>query len=183
MNSVRILIAGIGNIFLGDDAFGVEVAQRLANRTLPEGVRVVDFGIRGYDLAYALLDGYDAAILLDASPRGGAPGTLYVIDPELDEWADPEAGEGLADAHAMNVTEVFRFVKAMGGRLPPVRLVACEPGTLGAEGDGQMGLSPPVSAAVEPAIELVNSLVEEIQNDIRISSLTDARVGNHSEHS
>ena len=77
----RILIAGIGNIFLGDDAFGVEVARRLVRRRLPDGVRVVDFGIRGLDLTYALLDGYEAVILVDAAPRGGPPGTLYVLEP------------------------------------------------------------------------------------------------------
>ena len=96
MNAPRILIAGIGNIFLGDDGFGVEVAQRLLRRQLPDGVRVVDFGIRGYDLAYALLDGYDAAILVDAAARGGEPGTLYVIEPELGRCGRPTDGDGSA---------------------------------------------------------------------------------------
>ncbi|MGH7848434.1 MAG: hydrogenase maturation protease, partial [Candidatus Binatia bacterium] len=77
MTPAKILVAGIGNIFLGDDGFGVEVARELAKRKLPESVRVVDFGIRGFDLAYALLDGYDLTILVDAAPRGGLPGTLY----------------------------------------------------------------------------------------------------------
>ena len=86
-----ILIAGIGNIFLGDDAFGVEVAQRLAGKKLPRGVRAIDFGIRGFDLAYALLDGTDVTILLDACPRGEKPGTLYVIEPDLDSLDAPDA--------------------------------------------------------------------------------------------
>src|SRR6202030_732892 len=79
----RILIAGIGNIFLGDDAFGVEVVRRLAARKLPDAIRVVDFGIRGFDLAYALMEGYEITILVDATPRGGQPGTLYTIEPDL----------------------------------------------------------------------------------------------------
>lgn len=132
--------------------------------TVPVGVHVVDFGIRGYDLAYALLDGYDAAILLDASPRGGAPGTLYVIEPDLDERVDPEGGESLVDGHGMNLVNVFRLVRAMGGRLPHVRLVACEPATRGTEDDGQVGLSAPVSAAIDQAIELVDSLAEELRS-------------------
>ena len=84
----RILVACIGNIFMGDDAFGVEVAARLARKRLPENVHVVDYGIRGLDLAYALMDGYDACILVDAVPRGGAPGTLYTIEPDWDSVAD-----------------------------------------------------------------------------------------------
>ncbi len=88
MTPPRILIAGIGNIFLGDDAFGSEVARRLAAQPIPDGVRVVDFGIRGFDLAYALIDGYDATILVDATPRGGSPGTLYLIEPDPGEARD-----------------------------------------------------------------------------------------------
>src|ERR1700676_3752545 len=96
VNSGLILVAGIGNIFLGDDAFGVEVVRRLVQRPLPEGVRVVDFGIRGLDLTYALLDKYAAVIFVDAAPRGGTPGTLYVIEPEL-------AGPEEADAPMMEL--------------------------------------------------------------------------------
>src|SRR5439155_13673490 len=92
MNRPRVLVAGVGNIFLGDDAFGVEVAQRLARRALPPEVRVVDFGIRGLDLTYALLDGYEAVILVDAAPRGGRPGTLYVLEPARGEPPEAEAG-------------------------------------------------------------------------------------------
>src|SRR3954462_334859 len=95
----RLLIAGVGNIFLGDDAFGVEVVQRLARRPLPEGIRVVDFGIRGLDLAYALLDGYEATILVDALPRGGPPGTLYVLEPELEASSSRAAGVPPIEAH------------------------------------------------------------------------------------
>ncbi len=95
----RILVAGIGNIFLGDDAFGVEVARRLSGRELPRGVRVTDFGIRGYDLAYALLDGYETTILIDACPRGEPAGTLYVIEPDLENLGGPEEGAGRSAQH------------------------------------------------------------------------------------
>lgn len=157
----RVLIAGIGNVFLGDDAFGVEVARRLATRALPDGVRVRDFGIRGLDLAYALLDGCDAAILVDAAPRGAAPpGTVYVI--EVDPGAPAPAAKGpevMLDTHAMNPEKVLRLVEAMNGRIGRVLVVGCEPATLGPEDDVQMGLSPPVAAAVEEAVKLVESLV------------------------
>jgi hydrogenase maturation protease len=157
-----ILIAGIGNIFLGDDAFGVEVVRRLSAHELPENVRVVDFGIRGYDLAYALLDGYDATILVDACPRGDAPGTLYVIEPDLADLGNPNEQASPADAHTMNPLNVLRLATSMGGQLKGVLLVGCEPGTLGPE-EGQMGLSGPVEAVVDEAVKMVESLMEKIQ--------------------
>ena len=135
-----ILIAGIGNIFLGDDAFGVEVVQRLERRKLPERVRAIDFGIRGYDLAYALLDGSDVTILVDACPRGGEPGSLYVIEPDLSALDIPGAEQASIDAHSMNPMNVIRMAKSMGGELKRILLVGCEPATLGPE-EGQMGLS------------------------------------------
>src|SRR5438552_8768464 len=114
MTPARLLIAGIGNVFLGDDAFGVEVAQRLAQRALPEAVRVVDFGIRGLDLTYALLDGYEAVILVDETPRGGPPGTLYVLEPA--RGAPLEAGEAEVsiEMHSMDPVRVLRLAAAMG---------------------------------------------------------------------
>jgi hydrogenase maturation protease len=159
-----VLIAGIGNIVLGDDAFGVEVAQRLAGRKLPERVKVVDFGIRGFDLAYALLDRFDVTILVDACPRGGAPGTLYVIEPDLNVSAQDaaEAGQATVDAHSMNPTNVIRMAKSMGGGLKRILLVGCEPLTLGPD-EGAMGLSEPVAAMVEEAANRIESLVETIQ--------------------
>ena len=114
MSRQRVLIAGVGNIFLGDDAFGVAVVQRLARRSLPEGVRVVDFGIRGLDLAYALLDDYDAVLLVDAVPRGGPPGTLYVLEPDCGRPPEPGAGDVLVEAH--DEAEVRRAV-ALGTSL------------------------------------------------------------------
>jgi len=152
----RILVAGIGNIFLGDDAFGVEVARRLAGCSLPEGVRVVDFGIRGLDLAYALMEDYAAVILVDASPRGRAPGTLYEIEPE--GLAD---GATAVDPHAAVPHQVLGLVRSMGGTLPPVRVVGCEPSTR-PDDEPRMGLSPEVEGAVEPAIALVRDVIQEL---------------------
>ena len=161
MSQPRILIAGVGNIFLGDDGFGSEVARRLAGRKLPDQVRVVDFGIRGFDLAYALLDGYDVTIIVDAAPRGGEPGTLYTIEPDLDELNDLDAQEMIVETHGMNPMKVLAMVKAMGGEFKRILLVGCEPETLGPE-EGLMGLSEPVEAAVDGAVRLIESLVTEI---------------------
>lgn len=153
-----ILVAGIGNIFLGDDGFGVEVAQRMAARPLPAGVSVGDYGIRGYDLAYALMAGPDHAILVDACPRGEAPGTLYVMEPEPDELEAATGDPGFLDGHAMNPVSVLRLARSLGGAPAPVVVVGCEPETLGPE-EGHIGLSPPVQAAVAEAVTLVESLI------------------------
>ncbi len=154
----RILVAGIGNIFLGDDGFGVEVARRLSGRPQSEGVRVVDFGIRGFDLAYALMEGYDLAVLVDALPRGELPGTLYVLEPDI---GSTEAPQGLIDTHGMNPVKVLHLVRALGGRPCAIRIVGCEPATLGSEEEPAMELSPPVAAAVEEAVRMVESLVQD----------------------
>ena len=159
----RILVAGIGNIFLADDAFGVEVAQRMSTRKLPENVRVVDFGIRGFDLAYALLDGYDTTILVDACPRGDVPGTIYVVEPDLDGLNPSDGGAAVVDSHSMNPVNILRMAKAMSGKLSRVLLVGCEPETLGPE-EGYMGLSEPIAAAVDEAVKLVEELIGKIQN-------------------
>jgi hydrogenase maturation protease len=160
----RILIAGIGNIFLGDDGFGVAVAKRLINHSFPAGVRVVDFGIRGFDLAYALMDGPDATILIDACPRGGAPGTVYVIEPDLAELDSAAAQFAPVEAHSMNPVNVLRVAASMGGKLRRVLLVGCEPESLGGD-EGYMGLSAPVEAAVDETVEVVESLVQQILNE------------------
>src|SRR5579863_9895138 len=157
----RVLVAGIGNIFLADDGFGVEVAQRLASTQFPSGVRVADFGIRGFDLAYALMEGYETTILVDAYPGEGEPGTLFVVEPDLDELNSPNARPGAIEPHGMNPEAVLRMAKSMGGELKRVLLVGCVPATLGPE-EGQMGLSEPVAAAVDEAAKLVESLVTRI---------------------
>jgi hydrogenase maturation protease len=166
---MRVLVAGIGNIFLGDDGFGVAVAQRLAERPLPDGVRVVDFGIRGMDLVYALLEEYDAVILVDTAPRGEAPGTLSLIEPRIDP-----VGEIALDAHGMDPVKVLTLARALGA--PPTRtfLVACEPGRVVSGDSGEemvMALSEPVQGAVEGAVAMVESLMEKI----RLSRITDQR--------
>jgi hydrogenase maturation protease len=160
MNPPRILIAGIGNIFLGDDAFGVEVAQHLTRREWPDEVRVVDFGIRGLDLTYALLDGYEAVILVDAVPRGGMPGTLYVLEPARGEM--PDATGVPIEAHNMDLVKVLCLAEAMGGKVERLLLVGCEPMPFDEEEEMQMGLSDPVRAAVEEAIALIESLVSRL---------------------
>jgi hydrogenase maturation protease len=157
----QILIAGIGNIFLADDGFGVEVAARLAHQTFPPGVRVVDFGIRGFDLAYALMEGYETTILVDAFPGEGEPGTLFVVEPDLTELDSPGTSPGFVEPHAMNPRNVLRMAASMGGALKRVLLVGCVPATLGPE-EGQMGLSEPVAAAVDEAVQLVGSLATRI---------------------
>ena len=153
-----ILIAGVGNIFLGDDGFGVEVARRLARRALPERVRVSDFGTRGFDLAYALTDDHDAVILVDATRRGEAPGTLYAL--ELDPDGRTEAP---VETHGMDPANVLRLVAALGGRPRRVLLVGCEPSVIDTETEDLTGLSAPVEAAVDGAIGLVLSLVTRIR--------------------
>jgi hydrogenase maturation protease len=157
----KILIAGIGNIFLADDGFGVEVAARLAKQEFPAGVRVADFGIRGFDLAYALMEGYETTILVDAFPGNGEPGALFVIEPDLKEVNSPGTSQGFLEPHAMNPLNVLRMATSMGGELKRVLLAGCVPATLGPE-EGQMGLSEPVTAAVNEAVKLVGSLVTRI---------------------
>ena len=165
---MRILIAGIGNIFRGDDAFGVEVANRLSVRALPEGVLVKDFGIRGFDLTFALLDGYDVTILIDATPRGGAPGTLYTIEPDLANLDGLNSQAPEVDPHGMNPVRVLQMAQSMEGPIGRVLLVGCEPETLGSEEEGQMGLSATVERAVEAAADLVESLIAKILEDSKI---------------
>lgn len=157
MNRPRLLVAGIGNIFLGDDAFGVEVVQRLARRELPTEVRVVDFGIRGLDLAYALMDGYEIVILVDAVPRGGPPGTLYVLEPERSA-ASATAGFSM-ETHRLDPVNVLRLAETMGGRVERLLLVGCEPEPDRPDEEMQMGLSSPVQAAVDEAVVVLESLI------------------------
>ena len=157
----RILVAGIGNVFLGDDGFGVALADRLARRELPAGVEVVDYGIRGMDLAYALHDGWHAVVLLDAMPRGLAPGTLSVLEPDLDGL------EATVDAHGMDPVKVLGLARALGGELPRVLVVGCEPRDVmrGDEEDVVATVSEPVRAALDSGVGLVESLLEDLVSE------------------
>jgi hydrogenase maturation protease len=157
-----VLVAGIGNIFLGDDGFGVEVVRRLAIRAFRPGVTVKDFGIRGFDLAFNMVDGADLTILVDATARGGAPGTLYVIEPELTPSPENNDSE-MVSAHGMDPVKVFRMAQTLGGTLGRVVLVGCEPETFGPEHEGQMGLSARVEAAVDEAVRIVGELVDSTE--------------------
>jgi hydrogenase maturation protease len=160
----RILIACVGNIFLGDDGFGTEVAQRLAARPLPPEVLLRDFGIRGIDLTYALLEPFELVILVDACPRGGEPGTIYLVEPDQVELNAADGGALPLETHAMNPMNVLRAVCSMGGSPARILIVGCEPaepGSLEFESDaeGKLGLSSPVQAAVDEAIALIESLI------------------------
>ena len=151
--SAKVLVAGVGNIFLGDDGFGSEVARRLAGEPFPATVRVEDFGIRGVHLAYELLEGYDTAIIVDATQRGGAPGTIYVIEPDPDDPPEPTP----LDGHSLAPGEVLARLSALGGEVGQVLVVGCEPETV----DERMGLSPPVAGAVDEAVRVVRRLVAQ----------------------
>jgi hydrogenase maturation protease len=158
----RILVAGIGNVFMGDDGFGVAVAERLAARELPAGVRAIDFGIRGIDLVHALQDNPDVAILVDALPGEQAPGTLSVLEPEV----SGDDGAGL-EPHAMDPVSVLRTAARLGARPGRTLIVGCEPLTrmTGDEPDVVVELSPPVAAAVDVAVTLVESLLEDVTRE------------------
>jgi hydrogenase maturation protease len=153
LDGVHVLVAGVGNIFLGDDGFGSEVARRLARRRLPDGVRVTDYGIGGIHLAYDLLGDVELLVLVDALPRGVAPGTVTLLD--VGDGHDLE--DVGVDSHAMDPASVFASVKALGGALPPTVVVGCEPAVI-AE---QIGLSPQVEGAVEPTVEQILELLAE----------------------
>lgn len=165
----RILIAGIGNIFLGDDAFGCEVVRELSSRRWPGEVRVTDFGIRSYDLAYALASKYDVVILVDATPQGEPPGTVYLIEPDLARLAQFESAT--ADLHGMDPVQVLQIAGTLGGEPARLYLVGCEPGSFQGE-SGCFGLSAPVQAAVPKAVGMIESIVGNL-----LKSQTQAKPG------
>jgi hydrogenase maturation protease len=160
----RVLIAGIGNIFFGDDAFGCEVAAELLKRSWAAGVNIVDFGIRAYDLAYAIMDDYDATILIDAAPRGEKPGTVYLL--ELDPDKVDTGGDEVADAHALTPVRVLQLIRALGGHAENLYLVGCEPARLDLE--GVIGLSEEVRNAVPIAVEMIEKVLADLASDCRI---------------
>jgi hydrogenase maturation protease len=145
----KVLIGGVGNIFLGDDAFGVEVLRRLAERELPENISVKDFGIRGFDLALAFMEEWDLVILLDATQRGGAPGTLYII--EADATSKTGSSQPSFEPHGMHPVRAMDLVRTMGSPTPRTIVIGCEPEDLGGE-EGRMGLSAAVQASVDEAV-------------------------------
>jgi len=158
----QILVAGIGNAWLQDDAFGGECARRLEARGVPSGVKVMDFGTGGLDLAYELMRGYDALVLVDASRQGHEPGTLYVIEPQLSDYEGAiEDGETI-NPHGMDPATMLRFVNAIGGFSGKVVVIGCEPGEVDEVG---LGLTPPVAAAVDKALELIGDTLDELRTD------------------
>lgn len=158
---MKILVAGIGNIFMGDDGFGCEVADQLSQLDLPAGVDVMDFGLRGLDLSYALMDGYEVVILIDTVDRGEAPGTVYVLEPQIGDAASPARGEQLMAPHGMDPDSVLRFIAALDQRAPRVLMVCCEPQFMGGE-HGHMGLSEVVVQAAKQAVFEVLGLLREL---------------------
>ncbi|MEO7294343.1 MAG: hydrogenase maturation protease [Ginsengibacter sp.] len=160
----RVMIAGVGNMFLKDDGFGGAVIKKMLHKKFPEGVEIKDFGIGGLKLAYDLMKGYDGLILIDASKRGEAPGTLYVIEPDEKEInPDLEQGDPI-DPHGGDPSTVLRFVKAVGAWPAKVLIVACEPETVD---DFEIGLSDQVNASVDKAVELVDEIINEIYTGIK----------------
>ncbi len=148
----HVLIAGVGNIFLGDDGFGSEVASQLAREQLPEWAKAADFGIRGIHLAYELLEGYETLILIDALPRGEEPGTVSIVERLSDQATDIQP-----DAHSMDPRTVFAYLESMGGPVPRTLIVGCEP----LRTDDEIGLSEPVSRAVPEAVRLIHGLLAD----------------------
>jgi hydrogenase maturation protease len=158
----QILVAGVGNAWLQDDAFGGECARRLEARGVPSGVTVMDFGTGGLDLAYEIMRGYDALVLLDASRQGGEPGTLYVLEPSMEELAGPIEDGDVINPHGMDPQTVLRFVAAIGGFSGRVVVIGCEPGEVD---DVGVGLTPAIEGAVERALEVVSETLEELRTD------------------
>jgi hydrogenase maturation protease len=168
----QILIAGIGNTWQRDDGFGSEVARRLEGRDLPDGVAVIDFGTGGLDLAYQVMYGYDALLMIDISRQGGAPGTLYVMEVDEDEVTSGiEDGDAL-NPHAMDPETVLRFIKLTGGWPGKVVIIACEPLTIEEMG---VGLSPVVEEAVGRAVDLVLEQANELLTDEAYASLDEKK--------
>jgi hydrogenase maturation protease len=156
----RVLVAGVGNIFLGDDGFGVEVAARLAKCELPDWVTVADYGISGLHLAYDLASGVDTAILVDAMPHGDAPGTVCVIEPDR-RAAGPETPAALFDGHGLQPDVVLGLLDTLGASVRRILVVGCEPASV----DYGIGLSEPVTAAVDNAVQVVLDLIEKMTDD------------------
>jgi hydrogenase maturation protease len=158
----KVLVAGIGNAWMGDDGFGSEVVKQLGTVELPPGVAVMDFGTGGLNLAYEVMRGYDALLILDISQQGGSPGTLYVIEADEDSVdGSIQDGDSL-NPHGMDPKTVLRFVKSIGAWPGKVLVIACEPAVVEEIG---FQLSESVAGAVEPAVKLVLEQIAELQTD------------------
>ena len=179
----RMVIAGVGNIFLGDDGFGVEVARRLADADLPDWVRVADYGISGMHLAYDLAEGFETTILIDASPRGEPPGTVYVMELSAEHRPAPAPAPGggapvpVLDGHGMQPDVVLGMLDMLGADAGRVLLVGCEPASI----EARMGLSAPVAAAVDQAVRIVQGLVRAVGDGAGDGTGTQAMTGRMSE--
>jgi len=156
-----VLIAGIGNIFQGDDAFGVAVAHKLGTLEFPTEVKVMDVGIRSIDLAFALLDQHDLTILVDVTSRGCAPGTLYTIEIQPDDIPELDEDSVIVNSHSLNPVRVLALAKSMGASFKRVLLVGCEPLVLTHDESGHIGLSEVVQAAVDSAVQIIRRMVQE----------------------
>jgi hydrogenase maturation protease len=158
----QILVAGVGNAFLADDGFGGAVAAAVERRGVPSGVTVLDFGTGGLDLAYEVMRGYDALVIVDVSRQGGEPGTLYVIEPDEDEVEGGIEDGEVINPHGMDPKTVLRFVKSVGGWPGKVVVVACEPASVESMG---MELSSDVAVVVEHAVDAVFAQIDELRTD------------------
>ena len=173
----RMMIAGVGNIFLGDDGFGVEVARRLADAGLPDWVRVADYGISGMHLAYDLAEGFETTILIDASPRGEPPGTVYVMELSAEHRPAPAPAPGggapvpVLDGHGMQPDVVLGMLDMLGADAGRVLLVGCEPASI----EARMGLSEPAAAAVDEAVRIVHGLVRAADDGAGAEAAAGAR--------
>ncbi|MDQ6843721.1 MAG: hydrogenase maturation protease [Bacteroidota bacterium] len=163
-NRKRVMIAGVGNMFMKDDGFGGAVIKKILNKEFPEGVEVKDFGTGGLKLAYDLMKGYDGLILLDASQRGEKPGTLYVIEPEEGSIESNLEDGGPIDPHGSDPATILRFVKGIGAWPAKVLIVACEPSTVE---DFEIGLTDPVNEAVDRAVEIIDDLLKDIYSEAK----------------
>lgn len=155
--TARVLVAGLGNVFRGDDGFGVEVARRLRTRTLPDDVQVGDFGVAGLHLAYEMLDGYALTVFVDALPRGRPAGTVTLLEPDLDALASYDA---VPDAHTLDPVRVLATLRQLGGEPGRVYVVGCEP----SDTSERMGLTDEVAGAVDTAVGMVEDLIAREQH-------------------
>lgn len=161
MKKKRVMVAGVGNMFMSDDGFGGEVVKKMRQKNQPEGVEIRDFGTGGLKLAYDLMRGYDALILIDSSSRDEEPGTLYVIEPKEEDFNTDLEESGPINPHDMDPVTVLRFVKSVGAWPARIVIIGCEPENVE---DFEVGLSDPVLAAVDKAAELVQETIQEIYN-------------------